>query len=153
MPGLHLLDTNILILLARGKAIAHRTDARFGLRASATRPLICCVSLGEVWALAEKWGYGAPKRAVIHEMLDNSVIIDIHDPQVVKTYVEVYQFLHQLPGGARTNIGENDLWIAAATRATGATLLTMDKHFDPLHPAIISREWIDTRPPPREATR
>lgn len=146
MPGLHLLDTNILILLARGKAIAQQIDARFALRASANRPLICCVTLGEIWAFAERRGYGETKRRVIQEMLDNSVIVDIHDPAVVAAYVEVYQFLHKLPGGARTNIGENDLWIAAATRASRSTLLTTDKHFDPLNPEMISREWIDTRP-------
>jgi tRNA(fMet)-specific endonuclease VapC len=150
---LHLLDTNILIQLARGKEIGQRVDARFGLRASPIRPLICCVTLGEVWALAARWNYGPAKRSVIQDMLDNAMIIDINDPLVVKAYVEIYQLLHELSAGSRTNIGENDLWIAAATRATEATLLTTDRHFDPLDPSLIRREWIDPTPQLDETLR
>jgi len=46
------------------------------------------------------------------------------------------------PGGART-IGQNDLWIAAAAKATGATLLTTDRDFDHLDPTQLQRIHID----------
>lgn len=49
---LYLLDTNVLLFLARGGALGQHIDARFGLRAARQRPLVCVVSHGEVWVLA-----------------------------------------------------------------------------------------------------
>jgi hypothetical protein len=42
-------------------------------------------------------------------------------------------------------MGKNDLWIASAAKATGATLMTTDKDFDHLHPTKLTRVWIDER--------
>jgi tRNA(fMet)-specific endonuclease VapC len=39
-------------------------------------------------------------------------------------------------------MGNNDVWIAATAAAASAWLLTTDKDFDHLHPALIRREWI-----------
>ncbi len=140
--SIYLLDTGVLLLLVRGGEIAHRIDADFGLRSSPFRPLICCVSVGELWALAETNNYGAEKRRAVQLAIENTVIVDINDPLVVAGYVEVYKALRAHPGGSRVNIGENDMWIAAATRAAEATLLTLDSDFDPLHPGVIQRVLI-----------
>ncbi len=40
-------------------------------------------------------------------------------------------------------LSKNDLWIAATAKAMGLTLLTTDRDFDPLHPTLITRTWID----------
>lgn len=40
------------------------------------------------------------------------------------------------------------MWIAAATRASDSTLLTLDKDFDPLDGAMIRRFYIDRKPSP-----
>ena len=40
---LYLLDTNVLLFLARGGALGQHIDARFGLRAARQRPLVCVV--------------------------------------------------------------------------------------------------------------
>jgi tRNA(fMet)-specific endonuclease VapC len=40
-------------------------------------------------------------------------------------------------------MGENDVWIAAAARATNTRLLTTDRDFDHLHPTMLQRDWID----------
>lgn len=40
-------------------------------------------------------------------------------------------------------MGENDVWIAAAARVTNTRLLTTDHDFDPLHPTMLQRDWID----------
>lgn len=143
MPASYLLDTNILILLVRSGDVGREIDRRFSLRASATRPLICGVTLGEIWALAEVWSYGAEKRRLIQEIVDSCVVVPIDDPLVVQGYVKVYKVLRAAPGGSRTSSGENDMWIAAATRAAGATLLTTDKHFDLLDPTVIRRIRIE----------
>lgn len=138
---LWLLDTTVLIALTNGKALGQYIDATYHLRASPVRPLVCIVSHGELWALARVNGYGTAKRAAITITLTNVVTIDI-DQTVVDAYVEVYAALRRFPKGARTNVGENDLWIAAATRAAGATLLTTDTDFDPLSPDTIQRIYI-----------
>src|SRR5262249_11886634 len=57
------------------------------------------------------------------------VSVDIDQPAVLDAYVEFEWFSLRHPGGAR-NMGKNDLWIAAATKATGATLLTTDTDFN-----------------------
>lgn len=40
-------------------------------------------------------------------------------------------------------MGKNDLWIAAAAAATGATLLTTDGDFDWLDPLFLARHRVD----------
>lgn len=139
MPATYLLDTGVLLLLVRGGEVARNLDAAFGLRASTFRPLICCVSVGELWALAEMNNYGAEKRGVVQTTIDNTVVVDINDPVVVACYVEIYKALR----GLSRTMGQNDMWIAAAARAANATLLTVDRDFDPLHPDVITRELIE----------
>ena len=65
-------------------------------------------------------------------MLSNLVTVDINADQVFDAYVDVEETSRKARGGA-VNLGKNDLWIAAVTKVTGATLLTCDKDFD--HPA------------------
>jgi len=52
-------------------------------------------------------------------------------------------------------MGENDIWIAATAKVTGAVLLTTDKDFDHLHGKYLTRIWIDpkskTNPKPKES--
>lgn len=149
MPPTYLLDTGVILLLARGGESARRLDAEFGLRGSPFRPLVCSVSIGELWALAEMKDYGIEKRRVMQQAIENAVIVDINDPLVVAGYVEVYKALRGHPGGSRI-IGQNDMWIAAATRAADATLLTLDHDFDPLHPRTIQRAL---KPPVASTTK
>jgi tRNA(fMet)-specific endonuclease VapC len=140
--GLYLLDTNVLVALINGKDLGRTIDATYGLRTSKVRPLVCIVSHGELWALARVNDFGDAKRAAIGEMLDSVVTIDISDDAVITSYAIIYEALRNYPKGARTNTGENDMWIAAATLAAGATLLTCDVHFDPLCPAVINRVYV-----------
>lgn len=69
----------------------------------------------------------------------NVVPIDISSAEVLDAYAEI--------GAAATangwTLSNNDTWIAATAKATGATLLTTDKDFDPLHKEFISRVYID----------
>jgi tRNA(fMet)-specific endonuclease VapC len=106
--------------------------------------LVCSVTHGELWALAYANGFGEPKREAIRTMLDSLVTIDIGAEAVVDAYVKIYTVLRGHPKGARTNIGENDMWIAATARATGATLLTTDQHFVPLFTGTVQGVLIPT---------
>lgn len=138
----YLLDTNVLLALVRGGALGAAIDERFGLRAAAQRPLICVVTHGEIKVLARRNGWGAQKLASLDEALAAFVTVDINHPRVVDAYVELDLASQSHPDGAR-NMGKNDLWIAAAAKAAGATLLTMDKDFEPLLGTQLDGVYID----------
>jgi len=133
-----------LYFLARGGALGQYIDARFGLRAARQRPLVCVVSHGEVWVLARRNGWGEDKQAALRNLLDNVVTVDINHPRVIEAYAELDLVSQAHPDGAR-NMGKNDLWIAAAARAAGATLLTTDGDFDHLIPGHLPGVVIDPK--------
>ncbi|MGM0577771.1 MAG: PIN domain-containing protein [Myxococcota bacterium] len=117
-------------------------DERFGLRSTAQRPLICVVTHGEIKVLAQRNGWGAKKLAALDEALAAFVTVDINHPRVIDAYVELDLASQSHPDGAR-NMGKNDLWIAAAAKAAGATLLTTDKDFEHLLGAQLDGVYID----------
>jgi predicted nucleic acid-binding protein len=139
---LYLLDTNIVLAMVRGKALANRIDRTYGLRSARTRPLIARVTHGELWVLATRNGWGEAKRDALQNALDNLVTVDIHHPEVIDAYVAIDVFSQRHPQGAR-NMGKNDLWIAACAKAANATLLTTDKDFGHLAPEVVDVAYVD----------
>jgi tRNA(fMet)-specific endonuclease VapC len=135
-----LLDTNILIHLARGGTASERLEARFGLRSRPLTPWISVVTAGEMLAFAERNGWGKRRVDALKQLISNLVVIDIRTDAVLQAYATVDT--HMKRSGTRMN-EQNDVWIAATAAATGAVLLTTDRDFDPLHPAHLQREWID----------
>jgi tRNA(fMet)-specific endonuclease VapC len=134
---LHLLDTNILLALVRGQGLGSHIDQRFGLSGATQRPLVSIVSHGEIWVMARRNNWGTGRCQALRTMLDNLVTVQLDHPQVIEAYVHLDLYSHNHPRGAR-NMGKNDLWIAAAARASGATLLTTDQDFAHLIPDEIS---------------
>lgn len=117
-------------------------DATYGLRAMKRRPAISIVTHGEVRVLAERNGWGDPKLAALQKALDALVTIDINIEEVVDAYVEIDIYSQRHPDGAR-DMGENDLWIAACAKASGATLLTTDRDFEHLNAQLLDVEYAD----------
>ena len=138
MP-LYLLDTNILVHAVRRDSVWDRLQARYQLLSIDPTPLVSVVTTGEVRSLAYQWGWATTKREQMEFVLGYFKVASILDPAVVETYA-VIDFRLQLRGHA---LGKNDLWIAATAGVTRATLLTTDKDFDTLHPAFLTREWIE----------
>ena len=138
---MYLLDTGVLLMLSNGKELGNRIDGAYGLRQSKDRPLVSVVSHGELRALARKNKVGERKQAALATLLDAMTTIDL-DSEVIEAYAEVYEALRSHPKGSQTNIGENDMWIAATARATGSTLLTLDQHFVPLFGAVVTGFYI-----------
>lgn len=128
-----LLDTSVLLHLVRGKQLGLYIEKTFDLSHAVHRPLVSIVSHGELWVLAERNGWGTAKRDAVALMLDNMVTVDINDRTVIKSYVDMERASQRLPGGARV-LSNNDLWIAACTRAADAILLTTDQDFLHFHP-------------------
>ena len=137
-----LLDTNILLELVRDKDLGKQISSQFNLNGAVHRPLISIVTVGEIWALADQFGFGENKREFLKKVLATLVILDINHESVLDAYVEIDRACRKAKGGARI-LSKNDLWIAATTKATGAMLVTMDKDFLCLHPEPCPVHYID----------
>lgn len=100
-----LLDTNIVLALVRGNALAMQIDATFELRASKVRPMISVVTHGEVRVLASRNGWGEKKLGALQHALDNLVTVDVNHPMVLDAYVEIDIYSQAHATGAR-NMGK-----------------------------------------------
>jgi tRNA(fMet)-specific endonuclease VapC len=138
----YLLDTNILLAWLRGKRLGRYIRVTYQLDRLNPRAKVCIVSHGEIRSLARKNRWGPAKLQDLEVLLAYFDVVDINDLAVIHAYVDLDEVSFRHPGGA-INMGKNDLWIAAAAKAQGLTLLTTDKGFDHLHPTHIQRIYID----------
>jgi tRNA(fMet)-specific endonuclease VapC len=140
--ALYLLDTNIILALARGKGLAQDIEDRFRLASAKDRPLISVVTHGEMHVLARRNVWGARKVAALQVALNNLVTIPLNSVAVLDAYVEIDIYSCNWPAGSRT-MGKNDLWIAACASAGGAELITTDKDFVHLDPELLTVHYVD----------
>lgn len=138
-PTRFLLDTDVVLALIRGNPLGVAIDARFSLSAAPARATISVVTVGELMSFAIRGNWGEEKRSRYDALLQELVWIDLNDEAVLDAYARIDCFA--ITTGRK--LSKNDLWIAAGARATGSTLLTTDKDFDPLHDTWIDRIWID----------
>lgn len=131
------LDTNVLVNLARDNVLGRRVEQQFHLSARPERPLISSVTRGEIGGLSRWWGWGQVRLDRLEELLDELVTVDAGRPEVIEAYSNLYA--RSLREGHP--MGENDLWIAATCVAGGAQLITHDTDFDWLHPSTLTRHW------------
>ena len=140
-----LLDTNIILHLVRGNKLGRHLASTFGLLNTVFRPLVSIVSHGELWVIADRHGWGDNKTGTLKTALSSLVTIDLDDQSIIEAYVEVSRKSQQHPSGART-LTDNDKWIAAATKASQAILLTTDRDFLHLHPDCCAVQFVDPAP-------
>jgi len=76
---------------------------------------------------------------VLTNLLSQIVIVPIDRPEIVEAYAQI-DFYCERNGRP---MAKNDIWIAATAFVTKTTLLTTDKDFDHLHPALLQRDWIN----------
>jgi predicted nucleic acid-binding protein len=143
MGDLYLLDTNVLVHYVRSDEVWARIQARYSLLLADPRPMICVVTAGELRSLAFQFNWQALRLSQMDFIVNYFDWVNIDRRSVLESYALIDA--HSQSIGRK--MGKNDLWIAAATRALGATLLTTDRDFDPIHPGLIQREWIDPTPP------
>ncbi len=136
------IDTNALIHWVRQDATGHYLLQHFGLEQRIERPLLSTVVEGEIRGLARCWNWGTAKQKRLDEIVSELVRVDAGQPDVVRGYADLYYDDQQ--GGHNT--GENDLWIAATAKATGAVLLTADRDFSWMCPNLIRLELVPMRP-------
>ena len=133
------LDTNVLVHLIRRGTAGRLLDDAYGLTARRPRPIISVVSRGEIKALALDLGWGEEKLRSLEALLAHLPAADISASQVVDAYA---QLDHESRKRGR-KMGKNDLWIAATAHVAQAVLLTTDRDFDHLNPALIQVEYVE----------
>lgn len=137
-----LLDTNILVALTRQGDLGKAIEKRFRLLNSPFRPLVCVVSIGEAMKLGKEFRWGKEKQERLLNVLGQFVWVDISRREVLQAYSDIAHF-YEREAKPANRIGQNDYWIAATAKVSGATLLTTDKHFDLAHERFAQRIWID----------
>lgn len=133
------LDTWVLVHLCRDKALGRAIAHRYRLRERPITPIISVVTVGEMYAFARRADWGGRRRALLTEVLSNLVVVDVSIPAVLEGYAEISTWLRE----NGRHMGHNDRWIAATAKMLDGVVLTGDTDFDPLHPELLEREWID----------
>ena len=134
-----LLDTPLLLHLVRRDALATWALDHYGFLREASQPLVSIVSVGEIYAIALRLGWGHQRRQRLEDLLARARVVPLDFSGVIEAYARIDAHCRRMG----TPIGENDTWIAATAHATGARLLTTDKDFDYLDPTFLTRDWID----------
>lgn len=142
--ALIVLDTNVLVHLARQDAIGGTIDKDHGLTSRPERPLISIVTVGEIRSLAEQWHWGERKRHILNSVLSQLVVVRLAQGEITLRYAELDFHNRKVAKPARP-IGENDTWIAATAMATGGTLITTDSDFDHLAPHFFGLVRVDSK--------
>jgi tRNA(fMet)-specific endonuclease VapC len=138
-----LLDTSVVVHLARGNEIGQAMDRAYGLRERKERPLLSIVSVGELLSLATQWNWGEKKVQQLRELVGELVILDLQRQPILERYAAIDSYCKK----NGLVIGNNDAWIAATAAAAGAMLLTNDRDFDPLDPQFLRRVYFDPQLP------
>jgi predicted nucleic acid-binding protein len=136
-----LLDTNVLVAYIRGNKLGEFIEKSHKLLDRVERPLICVVTVGEIKALAHKFGWNEAKRSGMKDLVSELVIVDINVEEVLEKYAAISDYLSKLKPAV--NIQQNDMWIASVASVTEAHLITTDKDFASLAPRWIKLHWID----------
>lgn len=137
------LDTNVLVHWIRQNDTGVQLRDSYLLHERTDRPIYSSVVEGEIRALSRIWNWGDAKLKLLDEILAELVRVDAGLPEVVRAYAEIYAADHA--GGHRT--GQNDIWIAATTKAANAVLLTCDADCLWMNPNLLVVEHVSTVKP------
>lgn len=139
-----LLDTNVLLHVIRGRAPGRWILDSYALSARPERPLVSSVSLGELWRIAFRAGWGEARLERLHLLGTQLVVVGL-ERDVVRSYGELGATLDE----RGRPIPQNDVWIAATAAAKRAVLLTTDAHFGHLEGTALEHEFVDPALLPR----
>jgi tRNA(fMet)-specific endonuclease VapC len=132
------LDTSIVVDVARNNRSGQAILQTYSLKTRADRPLISVVTTGEMLGIAKSQSWTSDKTKLLHELLSEFVKLDL-TADVVEAYSDLVAHCRRQN---HTMGQQNDMWIAATARVTGAVLLTGDLGFSWLDPQFIRVEYI-----------
>jgi tRNA(fMet)-specific endonuclease VapC len=133
------VDTNILLLLLRGKVLGKSIDQMFGLSAAPHLHTISIVTHGEMRVLCDRNGWGDAKQLALDKALKEFVTVDVAGSQII----DAYRAVEEVNTSASKTMGKNDVWIAATAIVTGLALLTTDKDFNHLNGNLFEVHYVD----------
>ena len=132
------LDTSVLVDVARHNRSGQAILSKYSLRSRVDRPLISVITTGELLAIARSRAWNDAQTTALAGLLAEFVQLEI-TPEVVDAYADLVTLCRSQN---HTMGQQNDMWIAAATRAAGGVLLTGDTDFQWLNPQFIRVEYI-----------
>lgn len=91
-PGLMVLDTSVVLYLARGNDHGQRIDAKYNQRKRPDRPMISIVTLGELLGFVTCRGWGQARTDELDGVVRELVVIGINGA-IVKKYALFHDFL------------------------------------------------------------
>ena len=142
--GAYLLDTNIVIHLARGDALGRYLVQHYGFALIGYTVSVSIVTKAEAMAFADLNVWGSAKHAALADWLASFEFLPIDD-DLVQAYIDLDLLSRNPPAGAGftgRRMGKNDLWIAATALHHGLPLLTTGRDFDHLA-GVLRLEYID----------
>lgn len=139
MPNF-VLDTGIVLGYLLKAKYAEEIENNIKPFKSPNTAIICIVTKGEILSISKQRHWGEVKTHELEGLLARLPSVDISDGRIIDAYAEIDAYSQgklkgsPLPDGMTSrNMGcKNDLWIAAVTFVTKATLLTTDADFDHL---------------------
>ncbi|MDA1014008.1 MAG: type II toxin-antitoxin system VapC family toxin [Planctomycetota bacterium] len=134
------LDTNVLVHWIRQNDTGIQLRDTYRLHERTDRPIYSTIVEGELRALANFLKWKDDKVERLETILAELVRVDAGLADVVKAYADIYSA--DRAGGHNT--GQNDMWIAATTKAAGAVLLTCDDDCVRMNPGLVAVEHVPT---------
>lgn len=110
------------------------------------RLAISFVTVGELYAGADKANWGAASRERLEARI-HSVVVVPYDVKICKAYAAISNL--KTASGSQWNIGANDRWIAACAIRHGLPLITNNRRD---YEGIPSLTLITETPPPKKPT-
>ena len=146
----YLLDTNMLLGFVRRAAWATRIRNEHGLADPETMVFTSVVCKGEMFALAEKFGWGRNRRTQLQQVLSSVPTLYLDD-QVVSAYALIDAWTHgtamdspyNVPPQPAVPMSQNDLWVAATAYANGVVLVSTDGDFSHLKEHWLQLIYVD----------
>ncbi|QDK80426.1 type II toxin-antitoxin system VapC family toxin [Spirosoma sp. KCTC 42546] len=144
---IYFFDTNIVLAYVRQTKIVDAIADILNLTDN-NHVQISVVTAGELWSIAQQNNWDRSKRAILQDLLNSYIRINIADNELIQRYADIDAFSQnkladRSLGTSARNMGKNDLWIAASASLAGATLITTDKDFDHLHGQYLEVVWLD----------
>ena len=124
-----LLDTNVFSFLLPFRPDTRAELYRHHVEGENTIAVISFVTVAELYVLAERRNWGAPRIRDLEARLNAAVVIP-YDVGICRTFARLQTSLSTRSGSARL-IDNNDLWIAACAVWHGIPLITHNRrHFE-----------------------
>lgn len=144
----YLLDTNILLIYARGNNLTEKIEEDLKLLTGDNQLVISVVSVGEIKSLAIKNNWGSKKIQKLARLLSKFIVADINVEKITDRYAEIDAYSQgKLPRKkgkfSSRNMGKNDLWIAATGSVLQIVVVTTDGDFDHLAEEYIKLKKIN----------